>query len=82
MIKTIVLGPKENPLVKIYNEEDNIVAIDKYNNSTNFISIHEVSPYDHSLLTNGQIREVIMTVSSKKELTQEELVKIINKMPV
>jgi len=81
-MKTIVLGPQQNPLVKIYNEEDNIVAIDRYNNNTNFISAREVSPYDHSLLTNGQIREVIMTISSKEELTQEDLIKIINKMPV
>jgi len=81
-MKTIVLGPQQNPLVKIYNEEDNIVAIDRYNNNTNFISAHEISPYDHSILTNRQVRDVIMTISSKKEMTQEDLIKIINKTPI
>jgi len=81
-MKTVVLGPQQNPLVKTYNEEDNIVAIDKYNNNTNFISAREISPYDHSILTNGQIREVIMTISSEKAITQEDLIKIINKTPV
>jgi hypothetical protein len=38
MIKTMVLGPKESPFVKSYNNKDNIVAINKHTNSTDFIS--------------------------------------------
>lgn len=81
-MRTIVLGPAISPLVKTYNDKDNIVAINRQTNSTNFILASEISPYNHSVLTNGQIRDVISVISSKEELTQEQIIKIVNNTPV
>lgn len=82
MTRTIVLGPTTSPLVKIYNDKDNVVAIDKRTNSTDFISAAEISPYNHSILTNEKVRDVISVISSEKELTQEQIIKIVNKTPI
>jgi uncharacterized radical SAM superfamily Fe-S cluster-containing enzyme len=82
MIKTIVLGPATSPLVRTYNNKDNIIAIDKHTNSTDFISAGEVLPYSHSLLINGRVRDVLITISSEEKMTEEQLTRIINNTPM
>jgi hypothetical protein len=82
MIKTIVLGPVETPLVKTYNDKDNVVAINKHTNSTDFILANKVSPYNHAILTNGKVRNVISVISSEKEMTKEQIIKIVNTIPI
>lgn len=82
MIKTIVLGPATAPLVRIYDNKDNIVAINKHTNSTDFISAGEVLPYNHSLLIDGIMRDVLITISSEEKMTEEQIINIVNKTPM
>jgi hypothetical protein len=82
MIKTIVLGPATSPLVRSYDNKDNIVAINKHTNSTDFISAGEVLPHSHSLLINGRVRDILITISSEKEIPEEQIIKIVNNTPM
>ena len=82
MIRTMVLGPKEIPLVKSYNYEDTVIVINKDTGATELIPAKETSPYDHLLVTNGKAREVLMTISSDEKMAQEDIIKIVNYMPI
>lgn len=82
MKRTIVLGPKTSPFIKTYNYEDTILTINKHTNTTELLSAKEASPYDHLIVTNGVVREVLIAITHEDEMAQNELIKIINHMPV
>jgi len=82
MIRTMILGPKEIPLIKSYNYEDTVIVINKDTGATELIPAKETSPYDHLLVTNGKAREVFMAITTNEEMAQEDIIKIINRMPV
>ena len=82
MIRTVVLGPKTAPLIKSYNYKDTIIVINKHTNTTELISAKETSPYNHLIITNGTIREVLIAITSKERLTQKQVINIINKTPI
>jgi len=82
MKRIMILGPKESPFIKTYNNKDTIVAINKYTGATELMLAKEASPYDHLLVTNGITRDILITISSSKEISQNDIIKIVNHMPI